>query len=177
MLQMEIDNLRAAALTWSVGSDITLGIRIVSGTLLYWHIYSRQDEGIQWTQHLLARIEETPKPQQIRLLRSAAHLVSYRDNSAAVQLGRQAVAIRAQPRRYGAAELGVSGLGALEPISLTQADALPGPLAEAEALFRELGDQPGMAHVLNSIGEFARVCGEDGAPGAPMRLPWIFSNS
>ena len=160
MLQMEIDNLRAA-LTWSVGSDITLGIRIVSGTLLYWHIYGRQDEGIQWTQYLLARIEEAPKPQQIRLLRSAAHLVSYRDNSAAVQLGRQAVAIARSHGDMALLSWALYGLGALEPVSLDEPDALPGPLAEAEALFCELGDQAGTAHVLNSMGEFARVRGED----------------
>ena len=160
LLQTEIDNLRAA-LAWSVGSDIALGIRIISGTLLYWHIYGRQDEGIRWTQHLLARIDEAPKAQQVRLLRSAAHLVSYRDNSAAVQLGRQAVAVaRSQGDK---AQLGwaLYGLGALEPPAADEPDSLPGPLAEAEALFRELEDQAGLAHVLNSIGEFARVRGED----------------
>ena len=37
LLEMEIDNLRAA-LEWSLGSgDITVGIRIMSGTFLYWH--------------------------------------------------------------------------------------------------------------------------------------------
>ncbi len=160
LLQTEIDNLRAA-LAWSVGGDIALGIRIISGTLLYWHIYGRQDEGIRWTQHLLARIDEAPKAQQVRLLRSAAHLVSYRDNSAAVQLGRQAVAVaRSQGDK---AQLGwaLYGLGALEPPAADEPDTLSGPLAEAEALFRELEDQAGLAHVLNSIGEFARVRGED----------------
>lgn len=160
LLQTEIDNLRAA-LAWSVAGDVTVGIRIISGTLLYWHVYGRQDEGIRWTQSLLARIDEAPKTQQVRLLRSAAHLVSYRDNAAAVQLGRRAVAVaRSQGDR---AQLGwaLYGLGALEPPGADEQAALPGPLAEAEALFRELEDQPGLAHVLNSIGEFARVRGED----------------
>ncbi len=160
LLQTEIDNLRAA-LAWSVRSDIALGIRIISGTLLYWHIYGRQDEGIRWTQDLLASMDEAPMAQQIRLLRSAAHLVSYRDNAAAVRLGRQAVTVA---RSHGdKTQLGwaLYGLGALEPPAADASDTLPGPLAEAEALFRELGDQPGLAHVLNSIGEFARVRGED----------------
>lgn len=160
LLQTEIDNLRGA-LAWSVANDITLGIRIISGTLLYWHIYGRQDEGIRWIQSLLARIDEAPKTHQVRLLRSAAHLVSYRDNSAAVQLGRQAVvAARSQGDK---AQLGwaLYGLGALEPPAADEPDMLPGHLAEAEALFGELEDQAGLAHVLNSIGEFARVRGED----------------
>jgi predicted ATPase/DNA-binding CsgD family transcriptional regulator len=160
LLQTEIDNLRAA-LAWSVGCDIAVGIRIISGTLLYWHIYGRQDEGIRWTQSLLARSDEAPNTQQVRLLRSAAHLLSYRDNAAAVQLGRQAVAVaRSQGDK---AQLGwaLYGLGALEPPIAGESDPLPGPLAEAEALFRELDDQAGLAHVLNSIGEFARVRGED----------------
>ncbi len=47
------------------------------------------------------------------------------------------------------------------PLSPRQLMSRNGSLAEAEALFRELEDKPGLAHVLNSIGEFARVRGED----------------
>ncbi|MFN8464080.1 MAG: LuxR C-terminal-related transcriptional regulator [Caldilineaceae bacterium] len=160
LLETEIDNLRAA-LAWSVGSDIALGIRIISGTLLHWHIYGRQDEGIRWTQQLLASIDEAPKGQQARLLRSAAHLISYRDTSAAIQLGRQAVAVARSHGDKAQLAWALYGLGALTPPTVDEQDSLPGSLAEAEALFRELEDKPGLAHVLNSIGEFARVRGED----------------
>jgi hypothetical protein len=64
LLETEIDNLRAA-LEWSLESgDVTIGIRIMSGTFLYWILYSRQDEGIYWTQPLLARIDEVAQEYQ-----------------------------------------------------------------------------------------------------------------
>ncbi len=156
-LEMEIDNLRAV-LDWSLGSgDVTSGIRIMSGTFLYWFIYGRQDEGIHWTQHLLARIDEVAPEYQIRLLRSSALLVSYWDRAEAIRLSRQALDMA---RDYGdRTQLGWS----LWALSSTLAG---GPEAEAlnqEALvlFRELGDQHGLAQVLNSIGEHARLIGDD----------------
>ena len=167
LLEMEIDNLRAA-LQWSLGSgDIAVGIRIISGTLLYWHIYGRQDEGIRWTQHLLAQMDETPSATgpayQVRLLRCAAHLISYRDSATAVQLSRQALLTA---RACGdKAQLGwaLYTMGALDPAFTSEPETgeLTGALAEAQALFRELDDQQGIAQVLNSIGEHARLSGDD----------------
>jgi predicted ATPase/DNA-binding CsgD family transcriptional regulator len=164
LLEMEIDNLRAA-LDWSLhGGDstvgitmgITMGIRIVSSIFLYWYICGRQDEGIGWTQHLLARMNETEPTYQLRLLRSAAHLISYRDDEMAVQLSRQAVVIA---RDYGdKAQLSWAlwGLG-----TRLAGEAGIEALAEAQTLFRELDEPLGLAHVLNSIGEDARIRGDD----------------
>jgi non-specific serine/threonine protein kinase len=157
LLDTEIDNLRAA-LEWSLESgDVTIGIRIMSGTFLYWILYSRQDEGIYWTQPLLARIDEVAQEYQIRILRSAAPLIAYRDLEAANRLARRAVAIA---RDYGDKRqlgwslwaLSTTFSGDSETEALTQ---------EALVLFREVGDQPGLGLVYNSIGERARLSGDD----------------
>ncbi len=157
LLDTEIDNLRAA-LEWSLESgDVTTGIRIMSGTFLYWILYSRQDEGVYWTQLLLARIDEVAQEYQIRILRSAAPLIAYRDREAANRLARRAVAIA---RDYGdKRQLGWS----LWALSTTfsgdsEAEALT---QEALVLFQEVGDEPGLGLVYNSIGERARLSGED----------------
>jgi hypothetical protein len=71
---------------------------MMSGTYLYWVVYGRQAEGIDWTQQLLARINEAAPEYQIRLLRSAATLIAYRDREAANRLAQRAVAAA---RDYG----------------------------------------------------------------------------
>jgi non-specific serine/threonine protein kinase len=157
LLEVEIDNLRAAV-EWSLeSSDVAFAIRIMSGTFLYWIVYARQVEGIHWIQQLLTRINEAAQAYHIRLLRSAALLIIYQDREAARLLAQRAVALA---RAYGdKRQLGWT----LWALSTT----LPGG-AEAEALtqealvlFREVDDQPGLGLVFNSIGERARLSGDD----------------
>jgi non-specific serine/threonine protein kinase len=157
LLETEIDNLRAA-LEWSIESgDVTVGIQIMSGTVLYWILYSRQDEGIYWTQSLLARIGETAQEYQIRLLRSAALLIAFRDGEAAQWLAQRAVATA---RAFGdKRQLGWS-LWALST-TLAAGSEAEASTQEALVLFREVGDQPGLGLAYNSIGERARLSGDD----------------
>jgi non-specific serine/threonine protein kinase len=160
LLESEIDNLRVA-LEWSLGGDnSTLGIRIVSSTLLYWLIFGSQDEGIRWTQRLLTRIGETDPAHQVSLLRSAALLISYRDRAAAIRLSRQALAIARDNGNKRQLGLVLWTLGASAGMSTDDTEA--NALAEALALFRELDDQRGQVQVLNGIGEIARLSGDDG---------------
>ena len=157
LLEMEIDNLRAA-LEWSLESgDVTFGIRMMSGTFLYWYIYGRQDEGIHWTQRLSTRMKEVVPEYRIRLLRSMALLISYWDREAAVQLSQQALVIA---RDYGDRTQLAWSLWALSSTLAggPEAEALN---QEAFALFQELDDQQGLAQVLNSMGEHARLSGDD----------------
>jgi non-specific serine/threonine protein kinase len=157
LLEAEIDNLRTA-LEWSLESgDVDFAIRIMSGTFLYWIVYARHSEGIHWTQQLLTRINEAAQEHQIRLLRGAATLIVYRDHGAAKRLAQRAVAVA---RNYGdVRELGWS----LWALSTTlsggsEAEALT---QEAIALLREVDDQPGLGLAFNSIGERARLSGDD----------------
>jgi non-specific serine/threonine protein kinase len=157
LLEMEIDNLRAA-LEWSLGGgDITLGIRIASGTFLYWYLCGRQDEGIRWTQHLLMQINEAEPAHQIRLLRSAARLNMYRDRGTALRLSRQALAIA---RDYGDKTQLAWALCTMDTV-LVGNPKEKAVSQEALALFRELDDLQGIARVVNNIGEHARVIGDD----------------
>ncbi len=157
LLETEIDNLRAG-LAWSLESgEVTAGIRIMSGTILYWIVYARQDEGIYWIQRLLERIDEAEPEYQIRLLRSAAPIISFKDREAANRLARRAVAAA---RTFGdKRQLGWS-MWALSTTlwSGAEAEALT---EEALALFREVDDLPGLGLVFNSIGERARLSGDD----------------
>ena len=157
LLEAETDNLRAA-LEWSLErGEMTFGIRIMSGTFLYWIVFGRQDEGIHWTQQLLARINEVAPEHQVRLLQCAALLLEYRDVEAANRLARRAVAVardHGDQRQIGWSlwVLSTTLAGGPEADALTQ---------EALVLLRELGDQPGLGLVFNSIGERARLSGDD----------------
>lgn len=156
LLETEIANLRAA-LEWSLEcGDLTSASRMLSGSNLYWIVYARPEEAIQWAQRLLDRIEEIAPEQQGRFLRSAALFTIYRDREAARQLAQRAVA--AARASHDKREIGWS----LWVLSTT----LPGG-AEAEAatqealdLLQEVGDQPGLSLVYNSIGERARLSGD-----------------
>ena len=106
---------------------------------------------------MLARINEAAQEYQIRLLRSAATLIAYRDLEAAKLLAQRAVAAA---RNYGdVRQLGWS-LWALSTTLLggSEAEALT---QEALVLLREVDDQIGVGLVFNSIGERARLSGDD----------------
>lgn len=156
-LEADIDNLRAA-LEWSLEhGDITVGMQIMSGTFLYWILYGRQDEGIYWTQRLLARINEATQEYQIRLLRTAALLLTYRDVPAANALAQRSVAAA---RDYGDKRQLAWSLWALST-TLAVSSETEALTQEALALFRDVGDQHGLGLALNSIGERARLSGDD----------------
>jgi non-specific serine/threonine protein kinase len=157
LLETEIDNLRAA-LEWSLESgDRTVGIRIMSGTYLYWIVYGRTDESIHWSQQLLARIDEAAPEYQIRFLRSAAFLIHYKDLETGRRLARRALAIA---RDYGdKRQIGWS-LWALST-TLGSSSEVEAVTQEALALLQESGDQPGLGLVFNSMGEHARLSGDD----------------
>jgi non-specific serine/threonine protein kinase len=156
VLEGSLDNLRAA-LEWSLESgDVTAASRIMSGTYLYWVVYGRQNEGIHWAQLLLRRIDKVAPEYQIRFLRSAPLLIAYRDREAARRLAQRAVAFaRADGDKK---ELGWS-LWALSTTLPSGAEA--GAVSqEALVLLEEVGDQPGLGLVYNSIGEHARLSGD-----------------
>jgi predicted ATPase/DNA-binding CsgD family transcriptional regulator len=156
LLETEISNLRAA-LEWSFASgEMRAALRILSGTYLYWVVYGRQDEGIQWSQRLLTRIHDIAPEYQVRFLRSMALLTTFRDHEAARRLAQQAVdAARAagDTRQIGWSLWVLSATlpGGAEADAVTQ---------EALALLQEVGDQTGVGLVYNAIGEHARLSGD-----------------
>lgn len=156
VLETEIANMRAA-LEWSLErGDVTAASRVISGTYLYWIVYARHDEGIQWAQRLLARINDVAPEHQVRLLRSAALFIIYRDREAARRLAQRAVA--AARTDGDKRQLGWS-LWALSTTLPSGAEA-EAVTQEALTLLREVGDQPGLGLVYNSIGERARLSGD-----------------
>lgn len=156
LLETEIANLRAA-LEWSLQSgDVSTASRIISGTILYWIVYGRQDEGIHWSQLLLTRIHEVAPAHQIDLLQSAALLITYTDREAARSLAQRAVAAAragGDKRQLGWSlwALSTALQGGSEAEAVTQ---------EALILLQEVDDQPGLGLVYNSIGERARLSGD-----------------
>ncbi|HEX2618680.1 MAG TPA: LuxR C-terminal-related transcriptional regulator [Phototrophicaceae bacterium] len=157
LLEVEIDNLRAA-LQWSLeGGDILCGVRIVSGTGLYWVVYGRQDEGIRWSQRLMARVDEVPLTDQAHLFRSTIYLTSYRDREAAIWLGRQSIDMA---RKSGDKMQLAMALMMLSGVLV--GDTELEPLAQqALTLYQKLDDKSGLAWVYNVFGEHARICGDD----------------
>jgi len=156
LLETEIANIRAA-LEWSIEcGDVTNASRMISGTYLYWIVYARHTEGMYWAQRLLARLNDIAPEHQSRFLRSAALFIIYRDHATAKRLAEQAVAAA----RAGGdkRELGWS-LWALSTTLSSGAEA-EAVTEEALDLFRDVGDQPGLGLVYNSIGERARLSGD-----------------
>lgn len=154
----DLENMRAI-LQWSLSSgDVTPGVRLAAALCLIWYGSGYHVEGYQWTQRLLAQLDEVPLAYHPRFLFSAGHLAFLRDLDAGKQLFQRMLAIARdlgdrEQMAWALAFLGYTTLG--EPRT-----ALP-LVEEGLALFRELNHQPGMAQALNIMGEIVRFSGDD----------------
>jgi predicted ATPase/DNA-binding CsgD family transcriptional regulator len=156
LLETEIANLRAA-LAWSIErGDLSTASQIMSGTYLYWIVYGRQAEGLQWAQRLLEQLHAIAPAYLVRFLRSATLLLVYRDVEAARRLAEHAVAAaRADDDKR---QLGWS-LWALST-TLPSGSEAEAATQEALVLLRDVDDHTGLGLVYNSIGERARLRGD-----------------
>ena len=178
MLQTEIDNLRSA-LAWSVGSDVALGIRIISGTLLYsgtsMDVKTKASSGRSICSPELMRRQRRCRSACCAAPHIWLHTATSTGCSAARPPGSSGCpAVRAI--RHSSVGRCMVRAPWHRPQQTSRTRCLA-PWQRRKPFFRELEDQAGLAHVLNSIGEFARVRGEQSAPGAPTLPPWTSSNS
>jgi predicted ATPase/DNA-binding CsgD family transcriptional regulator len=156
--ELDLENMRAV-LEWSLSSgDVAPGVRLAAALCLFWYGNGYHVEGYQWTQRLLERLDEVPLAYHPRFLLSAGHMAFLHDLDAGKQLFLRMLDISRdlgdrQQMAWALAFLGYTMLG--EPQA-----AMP-IVGESLALFRELNHQPGIAQVLNIIGEIARFSGDD----------------
>jgi predicted ATPase len=164
-LEQEDNNLRAA-LSWSLGSvdpaASALGLRLAAAVRDFWIMSNRFVEAEEWLRQALALCRAAAPELRVRVLTAAGIVFFYAPGGAhenellaeaieeARRIGDEASLAWALTFQ-GAAAIGAgSGYG-------------PGRAAAEEglALFRRLGDQPGMAQALNVLGELARTHGDD----------------
>lgn len=156
--ELDLENMRAV-LEWPLGSgDVTLGVRLAAALCLFWYGSGYHVEGYQWTQRLLAQLDEVQPAYHPRFLFSAGHMAFMRDLDVGKQLFQSMLAIardlgEREQMAWALAFLGYTTLG--EPRT-----ALP-LIEESLVLFRELHHQPGLAQALNIKGEVIRFSGDD----------------
>lgn len=146
-------------LEWSLsGGDATLGVRLAGALNLFWYGNGYHVEGRRWTQRLLERLEDVPSVYQPKFLLSAGHMAFLSDLDAGTVLFRRALDVA---REVGDT-LQMAWALALQAYTLLPEPQAAMPIAqESLALFRDLQHQPGIAQVLNIMGEIARFNGDD----------------
>lgn len=158
LLSAEHDNLRAA-LDWAYDNDeITLCVRMVSALDLFWHAYGWHVEGLNWTQRLLDRIEETDRAYHAAFLICASKMIHYHNLDEAQGLCKVALEIARELDDKPRIALALIELAYYTLNHTEKAIALA---EQGVALYRDLGEQPGIAHALNILGEIARYGGDD----------------
>lgn len=160
-LEFEIDNLRAA-LEWSLtDGQAVLGLRLAAVLRDFWVMSSRFTEGQRWTQQALARSNEALPGLRARLLTAVGYLMftstdplrgkAYLEE--AVTLAREGD--DRQTLAWALTFLGSASIG-LESEFETALEAAE----EGLLLFQNLEHGPGMAQVLNIMGELMRTNGD-----------------
>ena len=163
-LESEDSNLHTA-LEWSLENegDIELGLRLVASLRDFWIMSSRFLQAEGWSQRALARSATVPPRLRIKALTTAGIILYYSSHQPALQkqLLKEAIELaRVVDDRSNLAWalifMGIASVG--------QAPEYEEALATAEkglALFRALDDKPSIAQALNTIGELARIHGDD----------------
>jgi predicted ATPase/DNA-binding CsgD family transcriptional regulator len=156
--ELELDNLRAV-LEWTLGDgDVSLGVQLAGALGLFWYGKGYHVEGIQWTQRLLKRLDETPRGYHAKFLIGAGRMAWMVDLDEATRLFVRALDIS---RDLGD-DLQAAWALAFQGYAMQREPGAAMPIAEASlALFREMDHLPGIAQALNIIGELARIGGDD----------------
>jgi predicted ATPase len=158
LLETEHENLRAV-LQWSLGDgDLTLGVRMAGALYLYWFARGHHVEGRQWTEQLLARLDQAPVVYHAKFLFSAGHIAWLHDLDAARQLFAQALQIS---RDLGDQENTAWSLSFMSYAMIRETQAALALAEEGLVLFRVMNHLPGIAQALNIIGEIASFSGDD----------------
>ena len=158
-IQPEHDNIRAA-LTWAVGEDPELALRLASSLRLFWEVRGHTTEGARWLEQALPRGADAA-PSVRRKALSASGAIAFRVGNLEL----------AQERWDEALEL-ARGLGddlwiarLLSDLGTAAAareewDHATTLLEESADLFRELGEPARLATVLGNLGHIAGERGD-----------------
>ncbi len=161
-LDAEYDNL-TAALAWSLGGGaLDVGLRLVAALRDFWIMSSRFMQAEHWSMWALSQSNTLPARARIGVLITAGIVLYYssKQRDLQKQLLEQAIeAARAVGDQLNLARA-LAFLAASRVGSAAQYEDALSIAEEALAIFRTVGNKPGMAQVLNIIGEIARVQGD-----------------
>lgn len=161
LLETEHDNFRAA-LEWSLAdADPGLGLQLAGALGRFWWLRGHYMEGYRWTARALEGGADAPPALRARALNSAGWLAAnLGDHIQGRVWNEEALALFRElddRRNLAWAHL---FLGRHLVQTTGQPDRFASLAAEAYAVFRELGDEDGMARALSRMGEMARLRGD-----------------
>lgn len=156
--ELELDNIRAV-LNWTLGNrEVSQGVRLASALGLFWYGRGYHVEGIRWKQRLLERLDEVPTIYHAKFLISAGRLAWMVDLDEANSLFERALEVSRDLGDHFQAAWAL----AFQGYAMQREPETAIPIAEVSlTLFREMNHLPGIAQVLNIIGELARIGGDD----------------
>lgn len=157
-LGADYENIRVA-LAWALsGGNLTLGARLAGAFYLFWYARGYHAEGRQWTQKLLAALDEINHSAHAKLLFAAGHMEYMYDMAAGQRYFEQALS--AAQAENDTVQIAWS----LIFIGYTKLHDTHAALATAQRgldLFKSLNHPAGIAQALNIIGEIAKFGGDD----------------
>lgn len=169
-LEREADNLRTA-LEWALQDNIEAGLRIAGALLWFWHIRSRRSEGIDRLQRVLSMETQTRGSEALTAARAVARgkalnavgslMIMHGNAERACELSEESLKLHRDlgpSGRQGAAHaLWNLAQGSSYQEDLERAKALAD---ESMSLFREVGDEFGVAQCLDHLGSYTLIRGE-----------------
>jgi predicted ATPase/DNA-binding CsgD family transcriptional regulator len=168
-LDSEEENLRAA-LQWSIESGAAdEALRLAAALGWYWYVRADLHQGRYWLKQALAASEGAASASRASALNAAGALaVLQNDHEAAAKLLREAVRLDCASRcsRVAAWSLQELGLAAHFGGRYARAEER---FADSMSLFREMGDDAGIANVLMYQGITAHYQGREGRAEALLR--------
>ena len=167
-LEREVDNIRAA-LEWSVEANVESALRMASALFWFWHIRSRNSEGIEWLERGLAvyASEQSNEPLSQALIRGKAInvigslLVMHGNPERGDELSNKSLNLHQRLGPAGRAGVAhalwnlAQGAAHHENIDLAQELSEQGL-----AIFREMNDLFGIAQFLDNLGSHYLMKGD-----------------
>ncbi len=159
-LRLEYDNLRAA-LAWSLdGGDKTIGLRLAAALCEFWYYEGPISDGERWMDQAVNWVDVVGPSIQAKVMNAASTLAYARsDHEQGKIWSSEALAIARRTgdkTNWAWALFWLSAHGTANPEDYEEALR---QCEQAVALFKELGDEPGLAWSYNGVGELSRLLG------------------
>ncbi len=147
-LELEHDNIRAA-LAWALrDEEVEKGLRLAGALGFFWEFRTHQHDGYEWFRRLLARADDAPALLRAKALRFAGVMADHVGDEERYRVYcEESLALARTAGDPGSIAWALGTLGFYEWNDLSRAQ-----LEEALMLFREIGDEWGISHMLRRLG-------------------------